>query len=87
MFFKDFEKKAVEYRNKQKSKESQGSSTTVKPILSRQKATEEVEPADSNIGHIMISYNKLSRDTCLKIKEKLDVSNNSARIKLLNLIY
>ncbi len=47
--------------------------TVCRPILNRQAATEPDSELPST-GHIMISYNKFSRDICLKIKQELDVS-------------
>jgi hypothetical protein len=64
----EIEKKAEEYKKK-KTYSEDSKRLTAKPLLNRQKEVEESEPT---IGHIMISYNKFSREVCMKIKEKLD---------------
>lgn len=51
---------------------SQVSQKSNKGLLKRQVATVDDDMPQSP-GHIMISYNKFSRDVCLKIKERLDV--------------
>lgn len=71
--FTEIEKKAEIYKAKQKSDDLK----RLRPLLNRQQATDvEVE---QSTGHIMISYNKLSRDICMKIKEKLEVCIKSLK--------
>ena len=72
MFKIEIEKKAELFKKKAISEDSK--KISAKPLLSRQKEVVE-QAAGESPGHIMISYNKFSRETCLKIKNKLDVKN------------
>lgn len=64
----EIEKKAELFKKKAISEDSK--KISAKPLLSRQKEVVEPVAAESSGGHIMISYNKFSRETCLKIKKK-----------------